>query len=177
MNEHDVDHDDFEEDEPSEGPGKFENLITPAGYKKIVDELNDLFKVQRPALVDEVAAAAAQGDRSENAEYIYGKKRLREIDRRMNFLKRRLDKAKIIDPLKQSSNKVEFGATVTIEDEEGRAKTWFIVGEDEADPSSGKISWLSPIGKAMLNKSIGDYVEVHTPKGDVEYTVVAFRYV
>ena len=157
-------------------PKKFENLITPVGYKRILDELMDLAKVQRPILVDEVSAAAAQGDRSENAEYIYGKKRLREIDRRMNFLKTRLDKAKVIDPARQKSDKVEFGARVTIEDEEGRSRTWFIVGEDEADPSAGKISWLSPIGKAMLNKLEGDFFEAHTPKGEVQYTIIAIKY-
>lgn len=167
---------DRDQDEPS-GPGKkFENLMTPDGYKRILDELDDLFKVQRPKLVDEVAAAAAQGDRSENAEYIYGKKRLREIDRRMNFLKGRLDKAKVIDPAKQSGEKVQFGARVTIEDEDGRSKTWFIVGEDEADPSAGKISWLSPIGRAMLNKSKDDFFEAHTPKGPVEYTITDVKY-
>lgn len=155
---------------------KFQNLITPDGYKRILDELQDLFKVQRPKLVEEVAAAAAQGDRSENAEYIYGKKKLREIDRRMNFLKGRLDKAKVIDPARQSGALVQFGAHVTIEDEEGRTKTWFIVGEDEADPSSGKISWLSPIGKAMLNKIEGDVFEAHTPKGPVEYTIMTIKY-
>lgn len=158
------------------GAKKFQNLITPAGYKKILDELQDLHKVQRPALVEEVAAAAAQGDRSENAEYIYGKKKLREIDRRMNFLKGRLDKAKVIDPAKQQGDKVDFGAKVTIEDEDGKSKTWFIVGEDEADPSSGKISWLSPIGKAMMNKKVGDFFEANTPKGYVEYTITAFNY-
>lgn len=163
-------------DDDSAPPKKFENLITPTGYKRILDELMDLSKVQRPIVVEEVSAAAAQGDRSENAEYIYGKKKLREIDRRMNFLKSRLDKAKVIDPARQNSDKVEFGAHVTIEDEEGRSKTWFIIGEDEADPSSGKISWLSPIGKAMLNKKEGDFFEAHTPKGEILYTIMAIKY-
>lgn len=165
---------DFDDDGNPKTP--FENLITPKGHQAILDELDQLFNIERPKLVDEVAAAAAQGDRSENAEYIYGKKRLREIDKRMNFLKRRLDKAKVIDPSLQNATTVQFGATVTIQDEEGREKTWFIVGEDEVDPSAGKISWLSPIGKGMLNKSVGDYFQVHTPKGEVEFSIVRFTY-
>jgi len=154
----------------------FKNLITPSGFKRIEDELMNLYQVERPKLVEEVAAAAAQGDRSENAEYIYGKKRLREIDKRMNFLKSRLDKAQVIDPSEQSGPQIQFGAHVTIEDENGQQKTWFIVGEDEVDPSAGKISWLSPLGKAMLNKTEGDYFQVHTPKGELEYRVVKFIY-
>ncbi len=160
----------------NEQPPKFENLITPEGHKKIIDELDFLFNVERPKLVTEVADAAAQGDRSENAEYIYGKKRLREIDKRMNFLKGRLDKAKVIDPLLQKGDHVQFGAHVTIADDAGKEKTWFIVGEDEADPTSGKISWLSPIGRSMLNKKVGDYFEAHTPKGDVGYEIKKIDY-
>ena len=157
-------------------PEKFQNLITPVGYQKILDELMYLAEIERPKVVDEVTAAAAQGDRSENAEYIYGKKRLREIDRRMNFLKGRLDKAKIIDPTRQAGSKVQFGAHVTIADEEGRQKTWYIVGEDEADPSGGQISWLSPLGKSLLNKTEGDFIEVVTPKGPMEYSVVKIKF-
>jgi transcription elongation factor GreB len=164
---------DFDED--SKKP--FENLITPEGHQKILDELDQLFNIERPKLVEEVSAAAAQGDRSENAEYIYGKKRLREIDKRMNFLKRRLDKAKVIDPQKQNGATIQFGARVVIADDNGQEKSWYIVGEDEADPSSGRISWLSPIGKAMLNKKIGDYFEARTPKGDVGYEIKSFRYI
>lgn len=157
-------------------PKRFENLITPGGHKRIVEELDQLFQVERPKLVEEVAAAAAQGDRSENAEYIYGKKRLREIDKRMNFLKSRLDKAKIIDPALQKGSTVQFGAHVTIESEDGNKKTWFIVGEDEVEPSAGKISWLSPIGKGMLNKSVGDFFQVNTPKGELEFTILKIEY-
>lgn len=157
-------------------PAKFQNLITPTGYRNIELELDQLFNIERPKLVEEVAAAAAQGDRSENAEYIYGKKRLREIDKRMNFLKNRLDKAKIIDPTTQTGNVVQFGAIVTIQDDQGREKTWFIVGEDEVDPSSGKISWLSPIGHSMLNKTVGDYFQVATPRGETEFSVVRIEF-
>jgi transcription elongation factor GreB len=153
-----------------------ENLITPAGHRRIEDELNFLFSTERPKLVEEVAAAAAQGDRSENAEYIYGKKRLREIDKRMNFLKSRLDKAKVIDPALQTATNVQFGATVVIEDENGTKKSWTIIGEDEVDPSNGLISWKSPIGRAMLNKNIGDYFEAKTPKGDVEFLIISINY-
>lgn len=153
------------------------NLITPDGYDRMYAELRKLADEERPKLLEEIAAAAAQGDRSENAEYIYGRKRLREVDKRINFLKGRLEKAKIIDPKTQTGNKVTFGATVTIEDEEGRTKTWFIIGEDEADPSSGKISWLSPLGRALMNKNQGDLAEAHTPKGPIEYSIVAIKFV
>lgn len=153
-----------------------DNLITPVGYQRISDELNQLYQEERPKLVEEVAQAAAQGDRSENAEYIYGKKRLREIDKRMNFLKSRLDRAKIVDPAKQPPETIQFGATVTIEDEGGLQKTWFIVGEDEVAPSDGLISWKSPLGRSMLNKRVEDFFQVETPKGEVEYCVVSFCY-
>jgi transcription elongation factor GreB len=152
------------------------NLITPSGYDRMYAELRNLADNERPRLLEEIAAAAAQGDRSENAEYIYGRKRLREVDKRINFLKSRLEKAKIIDPKTQSGDKVIFGATVTIADEDGREKTWAIVGEDEADPSSGKISWLSPLGRALMNKHVGDYAEANTPRGLVEYTICAIKF-
>jgi transcription elongation factor GreB len=154
-------------------PKKIEknNLITPAGYDRMYAELRKLADEDRPVLLEEIAAAAAQGDRSENAEYIYGRKKLREVDKRINFLKGRLERAKIIDPKRQSGDKVDFGATVTIQDDEGRSKTWTILGEDEADPSSGKISWLSPLGRALMNKLVGDYTEAETPRGPIEYQV------
>ena len=160
---------------PDKKPEK-NNLITPTGYDKMYAELRKLADGDRPVLLEEIAAAAAQGDRSENAEYIYGRKKLREVDKRINFLKGRLERARIIDPKQQSGDKIDFGATVTIEDEEGRSKTWFIVGEDEADPSSGKISWKSPLGRALMNKKSGDYAEAETPRGLIEYSVVKFSY-
>ncbi len=152
------------------------NLITPAGYDRMYAELRKLADEDRPTLLEEIAAAAAQGDRSENAEYIYGRKRLREVDKRINFLKGRLERAKIIDPAKQSGDKIDFGATVTIEDEDGRCKTWHIVGEDEADPSTGMISWRSPLGRALLNKKVGDVTEADTPRGPIEYAIKSLRY-
>jgi len=152
------------------------NLITPAGYKKLVDEADDLWKVQRPIIVEEVHQAALQGDRSENAEYIYGKKKLREIDKRLGFLGRRLDAAKIIDPTRQTGDKILFGATVSVADGEGRNKTYHIVGEDEADPNTQKISWKSPVGQALLNKSVGDFVEIETPRGMIELEVLGLKF-
>jgi len=149
-----------------------DNLITPEGYDKLYNELRHLADNDRPTLLEEIAAAAAQGDRSENAEYIYGRKRLREVDKRINFLKSRLERARVIDPKSQNSGKIDFGSKVLIEDEQEKQREWFIVGEDEADPSSGKISWKSPMGRALMNKSNGDYIEVETPKGPLEYKIV-----
>jgi transcription elongation factor GreB len=153
-----------------------DNLITPNGYEKLYSELRHLADNERPILLDEIAAAAAQGDRSENAEYIYGRKRLREIDKRINFLKSRLERAKIIDPKLQRSEKIDFGATVVVEDEAGHHKTWSIIGEDEADPSNGKISWKSPLGRALLNKIKDEYIEFETPKGLVELKVISYQF-
>lgn len=153
-----------------------DNLITPAGYDKLYSELRHLADNERPILLEEIAAAAAQGDRSENAEYIYGRKRLREVDKRINFLKSRLERAKVIDPRLQRTEKIDFGAVVTIVDDDGREKTWFIVGEDEAEPSMGKISWKSPMGRALLNKTKGDHIEVETPRGPVEFQVVSYKF-
>lgn len=157
-----------------QGPPPKDNLITPAGYDKLYDELRHLADNERPKLLEEIAAAAAQGDRSENAEYIYGRKRLREIDKRINFLKSRLERAKVIDPKAQSADNIQFGATVTIEDEDGRNRVWSIVGEDEAEPSVGKISWKSPLGRALLNKKSDDLLEVETPRGVLEYRVIKY---
>jgi transcription elongation factor GreB len=150
--------------------------MTPECYETLLGELRYLADVERPKVVDEVSAAAAQGDRSENAEYIYGKKRLREIDRRLYFLKSRLEMAKIIDPEKQQSTTIQFGAKVTLEDENGLKKVWHIVGEDEAAPSRGLISWRSPIGAALLNKRVDDEIEVSTPQGEIYYRITAFRF-
>lgn len=152
------------------------NLITPVGYDRMFAELRQLADQERPKILEEIAAAAAQGDRSENAEYIYGRRRLREIDKRINFIKSRLEIAKVIDPKTQTGDKVTFGATVTISDDDGRQKTWFIVGEDEADPSTGKISWRSPLGRALLNKQVGDFAEAATPKGPIEYTICSIKF-
>ncbi len=152
------------------------NYITPEGARKLSEELVRLRTVERPRTVQEVADAAAQGDRSENAEYIYGKKRLREIDRRLNYLAKRLDNAVVVDPKEQKGDKVFFGATVEIEDESGARSTYVIVGEDETDSARGRISWRSPVGRALLGKRKGDVVVVRRPAGEVELEVVAVRY-
>lgn len=154
------------------------NYITPAGHAKLLEELDFLLRKERPRMVQEVQDAAAQGDRSENAEYIYGKRRLREIDRRMRFLSERLKNIQVVDPTQQSGDRVLFGAFVDVEDEDGKAATWQIVGVDETDPGQGKISWNSPLGRALLNKREGAAVNVKRPTGEsVEYTIVAVRYV
>jgi transcription elongation factor GreB len=153
------------------------NYITPAGYAKLTDELEYLRRTERPRIVQEVADAAAQGDRSENAEYIYGKRRLREIDRRMRFLAERLKHVQVVDPAKQSGERVVFGAIVDLEDEDGNASTWQIVGEDETDPQKGLISWKSPLGRALIKKTEGDSVNVKRPTGEsIEYTIAAVRF-
>lgn len=150
--------------------------ITPAGYRRFEDELQQLWHGDRPKIVQEVSDAAALGDRSENAEYIYGKKKLREIDRRIRELSLLLDKLTVIDPKTQKSDKIQFGATVEVEDEDGQARTYMLVGEDEVDGKMGRISMVSPIGKALLNKKVGDNVLVVRPAGELELTITAFRY-
>jgi transcription elongation factor GreB len=153
------------------------NYMTPAGHKRLLDEAERLLKVERPKVVREVADAAAQGDRSENAEYIYGKKRLREIDSRLRFLDQRLKHAQIIDPSSLTGDKVAFGAIVTLEDEDGKSKTWQLVGEDESEPSEGRISYKSPLGRAMMHKREGDAFNFKRPDGrEVEFTVVSVKF-
>ena len=152
------------------------NYITPEGARRLSEELGRLRSVERPKTVQEVADAAAQGDRSENAEYIYGKKRLREIDRRMRYLTQRLERAVVVDPKAQRGDKVFFGATVEVEDEDGRRQTFRIVGEDEIDSKASRISWRSPVGRALLGKTVGDVITVRRPAGEVELEIVALRY-
>lgn len=154
------------------------NYITPEGFRRIHDEVEFLTRKERPRVVQEVQDAAAQGDRSENAEYIYGKKRLREIDRRLNFLGARLKHVVVVDPAKRvGKDVVFFGATVDVEDEDGATLTWQIVGEDETDPNVGRVSWKSPIGRALLKKRAGDTVTYAKPEGArVEITLLAVRY-
>jgi transcription elongation factor GreB len=139
-------------------------------------ELNNLVSVERPKTVDDVATAAAHGDRSENAEYKYGKLRLRDIDRRIRFLTKRLDAAVVVDPKKQHGDVVFFGATVEVEGEDGARKRYQLVGEDESNPDGGCISWRSPIGRALLNKRVGDYVTVRRPAGEIELEIVEISY-
>ncbi len=152
------------------------NYLTPAGAKKLAEELRNLMTVQRPRIVGEVAEAAAQGDRSENAEYIYGKKKLREIDRRVRFLSKRLDAAVVVDPSVQGGSIVRFGATVEVLDEEGRRSTYCLVGPDESDPSQGKLSYQSPLGRALMKRTVGDTVTVHRPAGELELEIVGVRF-
>jgi transcription elongation factor GreB len=142
------------------------NYITPDGLAKLKAEYAQLFHDERPKVVEVVAWAASNGDRSENADYIYGKRRLREIDSRLRFLTGRLEKAFVVDPKTLQGKKVLFGATVTVLDEDENTVTYQIVGEDEGDVSSGKISWKSPVAKALLGKSEGDEAVIRKPAGE-----------
>jgi len=169
-----------EEEEEEEGkPRKAEkNYITPEGYKRLTTELEFLHFKKRPEVVGFLADAAAEGDRSENAEYIYRKKQLREIDRRMRFLSKRLDYVAVVDPRAQTRrDRVFFGATVSVEDDEGQRHVYRIVGVDEIEGAAGVISWKSPVGKALLGKEVGDTVTVRWHAGERELTVVAIDYV
>jgi transcription elongation factor GreB len=151
-------------------------VITRQGYEKLQAELDQLWRVERPKVTTEVMWAAAQGDRSENAEYIYGKRRLREIDRRLRFLKKRLDSLTVVEPHKDQLGKVFFGATVTVEDEDGKKSTYRFVGSDEIDLKKGWISVDSPLAKALLGKEKGDYALVNRPKGETEVKILSIKY-
>ena len=153
-----------------------QNYITPKGYKRLADELEQLHKIERPEVTKLVAWAASNGDRSENADYIYGKRRLREIDRRIRFLSSRLDAALVVDPTQTKSEKIQFGATVEVQNENGITKIFTIVGVDEVDTAKGRISWQSPIGKSLIGKSSGDEVLVRLPTGEMSYEVVTIVY-
>jgi transcription elongation factor GreB len=152
------------------------NYLTPEGAKKLADELQKLASVERPRVVSEVSDAAAQGDRSENAEYIYGKKRLREIDRRIRFLQKRLDAAVVVKSGEVSQGEVRFGALVDVRDENGKASRYRIVGPDEADPSAAKISYQSPLGRSLMKRKVGELVVVERPAGAIEVEITAIRY-
>lgn len=154
------------------------NYITPEGFATLQAEFHQLYKVERPEVVRTVSWAAGNGDRSENGDYIYGKRRLRQIDSRCRHLMRRMDLAEIVDSsLQQHLEKVFFGAWVTLFNlDDDTEHTYRIVGKDEIEPSKGYISWISPLAKAMLGKSIGDSVRVVTPKGEETYEVVDIRY-
>ncbi|MEW6434639.1 MAG: transcription elongation factor GreB [Myxococcota bacterium] len=153
--------------------------ITAAGAEALRAELKHLLHTERPKVTAEVSHAASLGDRSENAEYIYGKKRLREIDRRLHFLQKRIERLTVVDPTEQKdTSKVYFGATVTLENEDDGGKvTYQIVGPDETDLKTGKISVDSPVGKALLGKKKGDTVTVNRPRGEVDFVVLAIKYV
>ena len=152
------------------------NYITPDGLAKLKAEYAQLFHNERPKVVETVAWAASNGDRSENADYIYGKRRLREIDSRLRFLTDRLEKAFVVDPKTLSGKKVLFGATVTVLDEDEKQVTYQIVGEDESNASAGKISWKSPMAKALLGKNEGDEVVIRKPAGEEAVTIEAVQY-
>jgi transcription elongation factor GreB len=152
------------------------NYITPKGHQKLVNELDHLVRVERPEVTKLVQWAASNGDRSENADYLYGKRRLREIDRRIRFLTTRLDAAKVVDPSQTKSEKVQFGASIEVQDEEGNLKRYTIVGVDEVDTAKGRISWQSPIGRSLLGKAEGDEVLIKIPAGEITYEIVTIKY-
>lgn len=153
------------------------NYITPQGLKTLQEEYKELMLVERPKIVEVVSWAAGNGDRSENGDYIYGKRRLREIDKRLRFLSQRMDHVQVIDPAKLSGEKVIFGAMVSYVDESGSEQSVQIVGEDESNPAKGRISWRSPLAVALLGKKAGDEVLLKRPKGNemVEITAVQFK--
>jgi len=152
------------------------HYITREGAKRLQEELTRLLFVDRRKIVQEVADAAAQGDRSENAEYIYGKKKLREIDRRIHWLTKRLESITVVDPRQHAVDTVFFSAYVDVEDEDGACATYRIVGEDEIDLDRGHVSWRSPIGRALLRRRAGDTIVLTRPSGQVELTILAVKY-
>ena len=169
-----------EADPPDEAPAipaGVKNYMTPQGHRQLQDELRQLLRVERPAVVETVAWAAGNGDRSENGDYIYGKRRLREIDRRIRFLAQRLENATVVDPAQQKNrDQVFFGATVTYANERGAETTITIVGIDEADFAHGQVSWISPIARALMKAYEGDIVELRAPAGIEQIEVLAISY-
>lgn len=153
------------------------NYITPGGFRRLREEYEALFAGERPKLLETIAWAAANGDRSENADYQYGRRRLREVDRRINFLARRMKEAKVTDPAKQPDKaRVWFGATVTLADEDDNERTVTLVGEDEADAGAGRISFHAPLARAIRGAAVGDLRRVTLPSGEKDYEVVAIAY-
>jgi transcription elongation factor GreB len=150
--------------------------ITPQGFRKMAAEHERIWTVERPRIVAEVEAAAALGDRSENAEYIYGKRKLRELDRRLRFLSERMDALTVVDPKPHPGGRAFFGAWVTVEDEDGEERTYRLVGPDEFAVERGLISVEAPLGRALLGKREGDVVTVQRPAGTVEVTIVAIAW-
>jgi transcription elongation factor GreB len=169
-------------DEDNDGvppiPAGTKNYITPTGYQRLKDEALHLLDKERPEVVRVVQWAASNGDRSENADYIYGKRRLREIDRRIRFLTKRLDLAEVVDPTTRNddTDQVFFGATVTVADERGAENTYTIVGIDEADVTRGHISWISPLARALLKRREGEQIVFKTPGGDQVLEIVQVEY-
>jgi len=153
------------------------NTITPDGYRRLREEYEQLFGDERPKLVETISWAAGNGDRSENGDYIYGRKRLREIDRRIGWLSKRMKAAQVVDPAQQPDrSKVFFGAIVTLVDEEDRERIVTLVGEDETDAGNGRIAWTSPIARAIRGAAVGDVRRVSLPAGERELEVTAIRY-
>ena len=158
-------------------PKGTKNYLTPQGYAALREELAHLMNDERPAIVKIVSWAASNGDRSENGDYLYGKKRLREIDRRMRFLTKRLELAEIVDPVAQSNrDQVFFGATVLYVNQDGEEHHVTIVGVDEAEPLQGKISWVSPVARALTKSRVGDVVTLRTPGGIEELDILEIKY-
>ena len=151
-------------------------FITPEGFARIRAEYDELFGVERPKVVEIVSWAASLGDRSENADYLYGKKRLREIDRRLSHLARIMKAAKIVDPSSQSTDQVRFGAKVEIADEDDNRRIVTLIGDDESDAANGRIGWSSPLARALVGAKVGDDRIVKLPAGEKSYEVIAIRY-
>jgi len=153
------------------------NYITPAGYAALRAEYEQLFATERPALVETISWAAGNGDRSENGDYIYGRKRLREIDRRLGWLSRRMKAAKVVNPAAQTDRtRVWFGCTVTIADEDDQQRVLTLVGDDEADAGQGRVGWYSPIARALRGAGLGDLRRVTLPAGEKEYEIIDISY-
>ncbi len=172
-----VEGDDDDDLQLPELPANGKNYITPQGYAVLRQELFDLIDVERPKIVDAVHWAASNGDRSENGDYIYGKKRLREIDRRIRFLTKRLEIAEVVDPSMHHGNEqIFFGATVVYVDDTGVERTITIMGIDEAVSSQGEVSWVAPISRTLLKARLGDVLKLSTPVGSVEIEVTGVRY-
>lgn len=173
-----TDNDDHDQEEADALPAGQKNYMTPTGLAALQAELKHLMSEERPKIVEIVSWAAGNGDRSENGDYIYGKKRLREIDRRVRYLTKRIETAELVDPAQQRHLKQAFfGATVTFARSDESEQTVTIVGVDEADLTQGKISWLSPIARALIKARVGDAVEVRTPSGREVLEVVSIRYI
>jgi len=169
--------DDEEIDEPSPLPAGAKNYMTPAGHQRLKDEALQLLDKERPELTKVIAWAASNGDRSENADYIYGKRRLRQIDSRIRFLTKRLDNAEVIDPAtREPTDQVFFGATVTLCDESGNERTYSIVGIDETDVARGRISWISPLARQLMRTREGDRVVIKTPGGEETLDILSVEY-
>ena len=154
-----------------------DRYITPEGLARIRAEYNELFGIERPKIVETVSWAASLGDRSENADYIYGKRRLREIDRRLGYLSKIMKQAKFVDPARQEArDQVRFGATVELADEDDNRRTLTIVGDDEAEASAGRIGWSAPVARALIGAKVGDERVVRLPAGEKSYEIIEIRY-